>query len=145
MFDDALRAVLRDARRIAIIGAKDKAGQPVDRVGRYLLTAGYRIFPVHPVRKTVWGLPAFPDCASLPEPVDILVLFRAPEYCPAHAAEVLALPWRPAVFWMQEGIRSPEAGRLLAAQGIRVVEDVCIMTEHKRLLGPLLGGMIHHE
>ena len=62
----AIRDVLQRSRSIAIVGAKDKAGQPVDRVGRYLLDKGYTIFPVHPVRKTVWGLTAYPDLASLP-------------------------------------------------------------------------------
>lgn len=81
----AIRDVLQRSRSIAIVGAKDKAGQPVDRVGRYLLDKGYTIFPVHPVRKTVWGLTAYPDLASLPQPVDIIDLFRAPQYCPAHA------------------------------------------------------------
>ena len=104
----AIRDVLQRSRSIAIVGAKDKAGQPVDRVGRYLLDKGYTIFPVHPVRKTVWGLTAYPDLASLPQPVDIIDLFRAPQYCPAHAQEVLALPWKPLCFWMQEGIRSAE-------------------------------------
>lgn len=140
MFDESLRDLLQATRVIAIIGAKDKPGQPVDRVGRYLLAAGYTILPVHPVRRSVWGLPAFPDCASLPQPADIINVFRAPQYCPGHAAEVLSLPWRPRAFWMQEGIRSPEAGRMLAAQGIRVIEDLCIKTEHIRLL----GGNAHH-
>ena len=59
MLDDRLmRAMFGESRSVAIIGAKDKAGQAVDRVGRYLLEQGYTIFPVHPVRKTVWGLPA---------------------------------------------------------------------------------------
>ena len=107
---------------------------PVDRVGRYLLDKGYTIFPVHPVRKTVWGLTAYPDLASLPQPVDIIDLFRAPQYCPAHAQEVLALPWKPLCFWMQEGIRSAEARALLEPEQILVVEDLCLMVEHARLL-----------
>ena len=139
MLDDRLmRAVLGESRSIAIIGAKDKPGQAVDRVGRYLLEQGYRVVPVHPVRKTVWGLPAFATIAELPEPVDIINLFRAPEYCPGHAQEVLALGWKPKVFWMQLGIRSPEARQVLAETGITVVEDSCIMVEHARLLRPSL-------
>ena len=135
MLDDRLmRAVLGESRSIAIIGAKDKPGQAVDKVGRYLLEQGYRVVPVHPVRKTVWGLPAFATIAELPEPVDIINLFRAPEYCPGHAQEVLALGWKPKVFWMQLGIRSPEARQALAETGITVVEDSCIMVEHARLL-----------
>lgn len=139
MLDDRLmRALLGESRSIAIIGAKDKPGQAVDRVGRYLLEQGYRIFPVHPVRKEVWGLPAVPSIAELPEPVDIINLFRAPEYCPGHAHEVLALGWKPKLFWMQLGIRSPEAVQALAETGITVVEDSCIMVEHARLMRPSL-------
>ena len=139
MLDDRLlRAMFGESCSIAIIGAKDKPGQAVDRVGRYLLEQGYRVVPVHPVRKTVWGLPAFASIAELPEPVDIINLFRAPEYCPGHAHEVLQLAWRPKLFWMQLGIRSPEARAALAATGITVVEDLCIMVEHARLLRPLL-------
>ena len=129
-----VRRLLEQARRIAIVGAKDKPGQAVDRVGRYLLDAGYEVYPVHPVRATVWGLTAYPNLAALPCPVDIINLFRAPEYCPDHAREVLALPWRPSLFWMQLGIRSPEARTLLNSTDITVVEDACIMVEHARLL-----------
>ena len=139
MLDDRLlHAMFGESCSIAIIGAKDKPGQAVDRVGRYLLEQGYRVVPVHPVRKTVWGLPAFATIAELPEPVDIINLFRAPEYCPGHAQEVLALGWKPKVFWMQLGIRSPEARQALAETGITVVEDSCIMVEHARLLRPSL-------
>ena len=139
MLDDRLmRAVLGESRSIAIIGAKDKPGQAVDRVGRYLLEHGYSIVPIHPVRKTVWGLPAVASIAELTEPVDIINLFRAPEYCPAHAQEVLNLGWKPKLFWMQLGIRSPEARQALAETGMTVVEDSCIMVEHARLLRPSL-------
>ena len=139
MLDDRLmRAMFGESRSIAIIGAKDKPGQAVDRVWRYLLEQGYRIFPVHPVRKTVWGLPAATCLAELPGPVDIVNLFRAPEYCPGHAQEVLDLPWKPKAFWMQVGIRSIEARQLLARTGMTVIEDSCIMVEHERLMRPSL-------
>ncbi len=132
--DGTLKKILQDAKIIAIIGAKDKAGQPVDMVGRYLLAAGYTVYPVHPVRTNVWGLPTYKNMASLPEPVDIINVFRASPYCLGHAQEVLELDWKPQCFWMQLGIHSPEAGELLAAQGIKVIEDLCIKIEHKRLL-----------
>ncbi len=70
---------------------------------------------------------------DLPEPVDLLDVFRAPEYCPGHAREVLALPWKPRAFWMQKGISSPEARSLLEKENIMVVEDACLMVEHRRL------------
>ena len=130
-----LRALLRNAKDIAILGAKDKPGQPVDGVGRYLRGQGYTIWPVHPARATVWGLAAYPDLAALPKPVDSIDVFRAPQYCPEHARQVLALPWRPKIFWMQSGIVSPEARELLEAAGVAVVENACLMVEHARLLG----------
>ena len=120
LFDD-LRAMLARAENIAIVGAKDKPGSPADHVGRYLLNAGYNVQPVHPVRRQAWGIPTVHSIAELPERnfhPDIICLFRAPQYCEAHARETLALPRLPAIFWMQEGIRSPEAGRLMAEAGV---------------------------
>jgi predicted CoA-binding protein len=133
VLNDTLRALLSSARIIAVVGAKDAPGQPVDAVGRYLLHAGYTVWPVHPVRRSAWGLSVFPSLAELPGKADIINLFRAASACPDHAREVLALPWKPSAFWMQTGIRSPEARRMLAAHGIRVIEDMCIMVERRRL------------
>lgn len=133
--DNELAALLREVKTIAVVGAKDTPGQPVDGVGRYLIAAGYRIIPVHPARRTVWGLPARKSLAEVDEPVDLVDLFRAPQHCPAHAAEVLAMPVPPRCFWMQSGIASPEARELLAARPILVIEDRCLMVEHRRLLG----------
>ncbi len=131
--NDALREILRKTRTIAIIGAKDAPGQPVTHVGQYLINAGFEVFPVHPVRQTVWGLPAYKSIGELPGPVDLIDLFRAAEYCPDHAREVLALPWKPLVFWMQLGISSPEATRLMEDAGVTVVQNACLMVEHRRL------------
>ncbi|MCL2123766.1 MAG: CoA-binding protein [Desulfovibrionaceae bacterium] len=134
MFDDKIRTLLSSAKTVAIVGAKDTRGQAVDIVGRYLIQAGYAVWPVHPVRRSVWGLSAFPSLAALPGKADIITLFRAASACPEHAREVLALPWKPSAFWMQTGIRSPEAGQTLAAYGVNIVEDMCIMVEHRRLI-----------
>lgn len=133
--DDALRPLLENARRIAVVGANDSPGRPVDRVGRYLLEQGYMVYPVHPVRRVVWGLTAYPCLGDIPEPVDIINIFRAPQYCPDHAREALALPQAPKLFWMQSGISSPEARDMLVPAGIMVIEDSCLMVDHARLLG----------
>ena len=130
--DATLRTLFATARTIAIVGAKDVPGQPVDRVGRYLMEAGYTVIPVHPKRKTVWGLPAVPRI-DLVEQADIVNVFRAPQYCPDHAREVLNMAKRPQCFWMQEGITSPEARTLLEGAGMLVLEDRCIYVEHARL------------
>jgi len=138
--DTELAALLRQVKTIAVVGAKDKPGQPVDRVGRYLIQAGYTIIPVHPKRPTVWGLAAYPTLADVPVPIDLVDLFRAAEACPAHAEEVLRLPQRPRCFWMQSGIMSPEAVHILSGSGVFVVQDRCLMVDHARLLA---GGGTH--
>lgn len=70
MSDERLRAALTEARTIAVIGAKDKPGQAVDEVGRYLIAAGYTVIPVHPVRKNVWGLETYASLGDIKERVD---------------------------------------------------------------------------
>ncbi len=131
--DETLRSLLLSSRTIAILGAKDVPGQPVDRVGRYLIEKGYDVVPVHPKRKTVWGLRAVESIGLCPH-VDIVLVFRAPQHCPGHARELLAMKDRPTCFWMQEGISSPEARALLVDNGVFVVQSRCIMVEHERLL-----------
>ena len=133
--DTTLKALLAAGKTIAIVGAKDRPGTDVDLVGRYLLAAGFRVVPVHPARARVWDLPACKTLADVELPIDIVNLFRSPEHCPDHAAEVLALARRPACLWMQTGIASAPARRLLAGSDVEVVEDRCIMVEHRRLWG----------
>ncbi len=134
-FDTRLKKILSEAKSIAIIGAKDKAGQPVDTVGRYLLQAGYTVYPVHPQRQNVWGLPTYKSVAHIPHAIDIVNLFRASAYCPAHAQEVLELATPPQCFWMQEGIFSPEAVTILAEKPVHIVENICIKIVHQQLFG----------
>jgi len=131
--DAELRSLLDGCTSVAIVGAKDTPGSPVDGVGRYLIRCGFTVHPVHPVRKNVWGLRTYASLAELSEPVDIVNLFRAPGHCPEHARETLALPGAPRIFWMQSGIFSLEARAILAQTPIAVVEDLCLMVEHRRL------------
>lgn len=132
--DSQLADIILKTKTIAVVGAKDAPSSPVNMVGRYLLEQGFRVLPVHPARKTVWGLPAWRSLADLPEPVDMVNLFRAAQFCPDHAREALALKPSPACFWMQTGIISPEARKILQDRHIFVVEDRCLMVEHRRLL-----------
>lgn len=135
LFDDELKALLQKVKTIAVIGAKDKPGQAVDMVGRYLIEAGFDVYPVHPKRKDVWGLETFPTLLDVPVSVDLVDVFRAPQFCAGHAREALQLERAPLGFWMQSGISSEEATGLLAETNTTVVQDACLMVEHKRLLG----------
>lgn len=135
--DDGLRAILREAKTIAVLGAKRGEGEPSFYVPRYLESRGARILPVNPTLAgtRLFGEAVVPALADLSQPVDVIDIFRRPEYLPGHAAEILALPWRPRAVWFQLGIRHDRAAETLARAGIRVVQDRCMMPEHRRLLG----------
>ncbi|MGH7393475.1 MAG: CoA-binding protein [Candidatus Rokuibacteriota bacterium] len=135
--DEGLRAILREARRIAVLGAKRDEGEPSFYVPRYLESRGARISPVNPrlAGEQLFGVAVVPRLTDLSRPVDVIDVFRRPEFLPAHAAEILALPWRPRAVWFQLGIRNDRAAETLARAGIRVVQDRCMMPEHRRLLG----------
>ena len=136
--DDAgLARVLREARTVAVLGAKADAAAPAHYVPAYLAANGYRVLPVNPTLtgRRVLGETVVATLADLPGPVDVIEIFRRPEYLPAHATEIVRLPWRPAVVWFQLGIRNDAAAAALARTGIRVVQNRCMMPEHRRLIG----------
>jgi uncharacterized protein len=136
--DDAgLTRIFREVRTIAVLGAKGEAGAPAYYVPAYLKGRGYRILPVNPTRvgERLLGGSVVATLADLPEPVDAIEVFRRPEFLPGHASEILRLAWKPAVVWFQLGIRHDDAAAALARAGIRVVQDRCMMPEHRRLLG----------
>jgi predicted CoA-binding protein len=134
--DAALTRILREAHTIAVLGAKAQPSEPAHYVPAYLAREGYRVLPVNPTLAgtQVLGEPVVPTLADLSGPVDVIDVFRRPEYLPGHATEILALAWRPAVVWFQLGIRHAGAAQRLARAGIRVVQDRCMMPEHRRLM-----------
>jgi predicted CoA-binding protein len=135
--DDAgLTRILRDARSVAVLGAKPMPREPAHYVPAYLQDRGYRILPVNPIfaGQTIFGAPVVGALADLEGPVDVIDVFRRPEYLPGHAREILALPWRPRAVWFQLGIRHDGAAAELARAGIDVVQDRCMMPEHRRLM-----------
>jgi predicted CoA-binding protein len=135
--DAGLRRVLEEARVVAVLGAKRRPEQPAHYVPAYLQAHGYRILPVNPALagEPVLGTTGVATLADLTERADVIEVFRRPEHLPAHAAEILALPWRPRVVWFQLGIRHDGAAERLARAGIDVVQDRCMMPEHRRLIG----------
>lgn len=129
-----LVAALRPVRTVAVLGAKDKPWEPAFYVPASLAEAGLRLWPVNPALRSrpPWGEPPVGSLAELPGPVDLIDVFRRPELIPGHVDEILALPWRPAIVWLQSGIVHPDTARLREV-GIVVVEDRCLMVEHRRL------------
>jgi predicted CoA-binding protein len=133
--DAELRELLRRVRSIAVLGIKDGADDDAFRVPRYMQAHGYRILPINPKLASVLGERALPSLAALEGGVDLVNVFRAPQHVPAHVDEILALSPRPLAVWLQLGIAHAEAAARLAAAGIAVVQDRCLMVDHRRLLG----------
>jgi predicted CoA-binding protein len=132
--DPELRELLAQTRTIAVVGIKAGAEDDAHRVPAYLQRNGYRIVPVNPKLERVLGEPVAASLREVREPIDLVDLFRAAQHVPAHVDEVLAMSPRPRAVWMQLGISHDESARRLEAAGIAVVQDRCIMVEHRRLL-----------
>lgn len=132
--DQDLRSLLSSVRTIAVVGMKDGDADDAFRVPRYMQQQGYRILPVNPKLESVLGERSYTSLAEIPEPIDLVNLFRAPSHVPGHAEEVLGLAPRPRVVWLQLGIAHPQATARLEEAGVVVVQDRCLMVEHRRLL-----------
>jgi uncharacterized protein len=136
--DDAgLARIFRESRTIGVLGATNERSRPAYYVPAYLKASGYRVQGVNPILEgeEIFGEPVVATLADLPHRVDVIDVFRRPDFLPGHATEILALPWKPSVVWFQLGIRNDAAARRLAEAGIYVVQDRCMMPDHRRLLG----------
>jgi predicted CoA-binding protein len=138
--DDALRELLLGVRTIGVLGIKAQPSEDAYRVPAYLQREGYRIRPVNPKLLEVLGEAAVPALAMLREPVELVNVFRAPHFIAGHAAEIISLAQRPRAVWLQLGIRDDAAAAMLSAAGIDVVQDRCILVEHRRLIGARADG-----
>lgn len=134
--DDArIAALLKRTRRIAVLGIKTAAQstQPAYYVPAYLQKAGFEIVPVpvyYPDALEILGQKVYRTLAAIPGEIDLVNIFRRPQDIPAHLPDILAK--RPRAVWFQQGIRHDESARILADTGIDVVQDRCIMVEHRR-------------
>jgi predicted CoA-binding protein len=123
--------ILRTAQTIAVVGASPDPSRTSHRVMRYLQRVGYRCIPVNPNADEVLGERCYPALADLPEPVDLVDVFRRVEYCADVAREAAAIG-APAL-WLQLGLRSVEARDVAEEAGIEYVEDACTAVVHRRL------------
>ena len=115
--------ILAETNTIALVGASPKPDRPAHGVMRYLLNAGYRVIPVRPDRREVFGPPNFRSLADIDEPIDLVDVFRRAQAAPAHAREAVAAGAK--AFWLQLGLRSSEARAVCEAAGMAYVEDLC--------------------
>ncbi|MDM7981182.1 MAG: CoA-binding protein [Rhizobium sp.] len=132
---DDLRDILGSVRTIALLGASPKPDRPSFGVMRFLLSKGYTVYPVNPGQagKEILGQTVYATMSDIAEPIDMVDVFRAPEYLGEVVAETLALPNRPKVIWGQLTVRDDEAVKPAEEAGIRVVMDRCPAIEIPRL------------
>ena len=135
--DTLLRKILGSTKTIAIVGASANRARPVFIVMKYLISKGFRVFPVNPGHAggEIMGQTAYAKLADIPEQVDMVDIFRRPEAIPGIVDEALALDPKPKVIWMQLTIRDDEAAAKAEATGLTVIMDRCTKIEYGRLAG----------
>jgi uncharacterized protein len=133
--DNYIRGILNTVKTIAMVGASEKASRPSYFAFKYLLERGYRMIPVNPghAGETMLGQRIYARLADIPEPVDMVDIFRGSQYALAVVQEALALKPRPQVIWMQLGVHNGEAAALAEANGMKVVMNRCPKIEYGRL------------
>lgn len=130
---ETIRAVLREAKTIAVVGLSPDPSRPSHDVARYLQAQGYRIAPVNPNEQRILGEVSYPSLSDIPFPVDLVDVFRRPEYVPAIAEEAVKIGAKS--LWLQLGVISPEGEEIAERGGLRVVVDRCTKVEHMRYGG----------
>jgi predicted CoA-binding protein len=133
--DTYIRGILNTVKTIAMVGISPKDNRPSYFAFKYLLERGYRMIPVNPghAGKEILGQKVYAKLADIPEPVDMVEIFRAPQFAPAVVDEALALSPRPSVIWMQLSVRHDEAAAKAEAAGLKVVMNRCPKIEYGRI------------
>lgn len=127
---DPIADLLRDSKTIAVVGLSSNPFRPSHEVAAYLQSVGFKIIPVNPNESEVLGVKSYARLEDIPEPVDIVDVFRRSEDVPPVADSAIAIGAR--VLWLQQDITHPAAAEKARAAGLTVVEDACLYVEHKK-------------
>jgi len=127
------RRILEGVKTIAVVGLSRRKTRAGYYVPAYMQSAGYRIIPVNPYLDEALGEKAYPDLLSIPEPVDMVVIFRRSEDVPPVVEQAIQIGAK--VVWMQLGIINEQAAERARAAGLEVVMDSCVKVDHQRLFG----------
>ena len=130
--DQTIQKLLNTVKTIAVVGLSSRPAKPAHYVPAYLQAHGYHIIPVNPNLTQVLEEKAFPDLASIPEPVDLVLLFRRSEDVYPFVEQAIQIG--AGAVWMQLGIADEKAAALASNAGLDVVMDACMLVEHKRYL-----------
>jgi len=131
--DSEIRRLLRESRVIAVVGHSDKPHRDSYKIGRYLREMGYRVYAVNPNLTEIEGEPVYPHLRDLPEPIDIVDVFRRARFLPEVVEEAIAIQAK--AVWGQLGVSHSAAEARANEAGLKVISNRCILVEHERLLG----------
>lgn len=123
--------VLRDSKRIAVVGASATPGKDAHDIPRRVLDMGYDVVPVNPRGGDLWGRTVYRTLAEVPRPIDLVNVFRPADEAPSVAAQAIAADAK--AIWLQTGIVSAEAERIARQAGLRYVQDACISVVARRI------------
>lgn len=126
------KEILETCRVIAIVGLSSNLEKPSHRVGIYLREYGYRVIPINPSEKMIFGETCYPDLISVPEQIDVVDIFRRPEDVNLIVEDAIKIKAK--AVWMQEGITNDTAAKKAMEAGLKVVQNKCIKKEHSRWL-----------
>ena len=126
--------LLQESTAIAVVGLSPKENRPSNMVGRYLIDAGYTVYPVNPGQQEILGRTCYGDLASIAEPIDIVDIFRKSDDVLSIVEQLLQLQPLPKAVWMQQGIINEVAAELARKKGVMVVMDRCIKVDHHNLV-----------
>ena len=134
---DVIR-VLKDSKVVAVVGFHPDAMKPAHYVPEYLHRQGYTVIPVNPALaargESFFGQKAVATLAEITTPVDVVEVFRRSDKVAGHLADILAMQPLPGVVWLQQGIRDEVTARELNAHGIDMIQDRCMLSDHRALL-----------
>ena len=128
-----IQRVLHTAKTIAIVGLSDNELRASNFVGYYLKRHGYQVIPVNPRKTEILGQKCYPSLLDIPEPVDIVDVFRAPDALPGIARDAVTI--HAGALWCQFGVINEEGARIAEEGGLTVIMDRCLKVEHARYLG----------
>ena len=132
---NTLRRILRECKTIAVVGLSANWYRPSFFAAKYMQEHGYRIIPVNPKYPEILGEKCYPDLRSIPEPVDIVDVFRKPADAVPIAEEAVAIGAK--TLWLQIGVINDDARRIAESAGLTVIMDRCVKIEYARLFGGL--------
>ena len=124
------RLDFKKIKTIAIVGLSDKPDRPSYKVGKYLLEKGFKIFPINPNIKEVFGLKSYPNLISINQLIDVVDIFRKSEFVEAIVDEAIKIGAK--IIWMQEGVINENAATKARSAGLTVVMNMCMMKAHKK-------------